>query len=71
MRQVVSSRLDSKKKQVRLKTWFTYFESAEHRKHSTGNFEKRVSICFQQNCFWSINLDRNMRQQKNQAALEY
>jgi len=57
------------KKQVRSKHWIRILWNVEPRKHSIGNIEKRVSICFQQNCFWTINLDRKMGQQKNQAAL--
>jgi hypothetical protein len=36
----------------------------------TGNIPQRVSIPFQQKCVWTIKLDRNMDQRKNQVALE-
>jgi hypothetical protein len=65
----IASRLEEKISEV--ENMDSRTSKAPSRKHSTGNFEKRVSICFQQNCFWSINLDRNMGQQKYQAALEY
>jgi hypothetical protein len=50
--------------------WIQALKHWREASYLTGNIPQRVSIHFQQKCFWTIKLDRNMDQRKNQAALE-
>jgi hypothetical protein len=50
--------------------WIQPLKHWREASYLTGNIPQRVSIRLQQKCFWTIKLDRNMDQRKNQAALE-